>query len=70
MSGTLGIVHAVVSKSADALKLRIVCVFYHVVPGDFGPSEGGLGPIDGLNVVDINSVSTYLKALAKRVKLP
>lgn len=55
---------------ADALKLRIVCVFYHVVPGDFGPSEGGLGPIDGLNTVDINSIDTYLRALTKRARLP
>ena len=52
---------------ADALKLRIVCVFYHVQIADFGAAEGGLGPLDGLNIVDINGFDTYLKALTKRV---
>lgn len=55
---------------ADALKLRIVCVFYHVQIADFGVAEGGLGPLDGLNVVDINAIDTYLKALTKRVGKP
>jgi hypothetical protein len=54
---------------ADALGLRIVCVFYHVTTADFVPLEGGLGPIDGLNIVDINELDTYLKALSKRVKV-
>ena len=53
---------------ADALKLRIVCVFYHVTIADFAASEGGLGPLDGLNIVDINGIDVYLKALAKRVR--
>lgn len=53
---------------ADALKIRIVCVFYHVTIADFTQAEGGLGPLDGLNIVDINSIDTYLKALEKRVR--
>lgn len=53
---------------ADGHRIRIVCVFYHVAPADFRPEDGGLGPIDGLNIVDINNVDAYLKALAKRVK--
>jgi len=52
---------------ADALRLRIVCVFYHVDVADFGAAEGGLGPLDGLNIVDLNRVDTYLKALGRRV---
>jgi hypothetical protein len=53
---------------ADALKLRIVCVFYHVELADFSAAEGGLGPLDGLNIVDLNGIDTYLKALSKRVR--
>jgi len=51
---------------ADALRLRIICVFYHVTIADFG-GEGGLGPLDGLNIVDINGIDAYLKALSRRV---
>ena len=46
---------------ADMLGLRIVCVFYHVKAADFEP-EGGLGSLDGLNIVDMNGIDTYLKA--------
>jgi hypothetical protein len=53
---------------ADGHRIRVVCVFYHVRPEDFRPEDGGLGPIDGLNIVDINNLGTYLKALAKRVR--
>jgi hypothetical protein len=53
---------------ADGHRIRIACVFYHVTPADFRPEDGGLGPIDGLNIVDINNIDAYLKALAKRVK--
>lgn len=53
---------------ADGHGLRIVCVFYHVQVADFRQEEGGLGPLDGLNMVDINQIDTYLKALARRVK--
>lgn len=53
---------------AAAWKLRIVCVFYHVTIADFSQAEGGLGPLDGLNMLDINGIDTYLKALKKRVR--
>ena len=53
---------------ADALNLRIVCVFYHLTAADFGSTEGGLGPLDGLNTVDINGLERHFNALAKRVK--
>ena len=53
---------------ADAMKLRIVCVFYHLTVADIVAEEGGLGPIDGLNIVDINKIDTYFTALEKRVR--
>jgi TIR domain len=53
---------------ADALRLRIVCVFYHVELADFSAADDGLGPLDGLNIVDLNSIDSYLKALSKRVR--
>lgn len=53
---------------AAVLRLRIVCVFYHVTIADFTQAEGGLGPIDGLNMVDINAIDTYLEALSKRAR--
>ena len=52
---------------ADQQKLRIVCVFYHVKIADFSADDGGLGPLDGLKIVDINEFETYLGALKKRV---
>ena len=53
---------------AEAYKLRVVCVFYHIETSDFGDDEGGLGPLDGLKIVDINEIDTYLNALSKRVR--
>lgn len=52
---------------ADALKLRIVPIFYHVKIQDFPAEEGGLGPLNGISIVDINDLDTYLKALRRRV---
>lgn len=51
---------------ADAKKKRIVCVFYKVTAADFLNDEDGLGPLDGLNTVEINSLDTYFKALRRR----
>ena len=53
---------------ADMLKKRIVCVFYKVTIADFQGDEDGLGPLDGLNTIDINSLASYFRALRKRVK--
>jgi hypothetical protein len=53
---------------ADALRKRIVCVFYRISIADFDADEDGRGPLDDLNVVDINVLGTYLKALSKRVR--
>jgi hypothetical protein len=52
---------------ADALRKRIVCVFYKVTIADFEPQEDGVGPLDGLSVIDLNDLSTYFQALRKRV---
>jgi TIR domain len=52
---------------ADALRKRIVCVFYKVTIADFDPQEDGVGPLDGLSVIDLNDLSTYFQALRKRV---
>ena len=51
---------------ADFLERRIVCVFYKVAVADFRDDEDGLGPLDGLNIVDINNLATYFKALRRR----
>jgi hypothetical protein len=53
---------------ADILKKRIVCVFYKVTIADFQGDEDGLGPLDGLNTVDINGLASYFKALRRRAK--
>lgn len=53
---------------ADILKKRIVCVFYKVTIADFLADEDGLGPLDGLNNIDINDLPTYFKALRRRAK--
>ena len=53
---------------ADALRKRIVCVFYKVVLSDFDPQEDGIGPLDGLKIVDLNDLNTYLDALRKRAR--
>jgi hypothetical protein len=52
---------------ADALKKRIVCVFYKVTIADFQGDENGLGPLDGLNTIEINNLHTYFRALRRRV---
>ncbi|MDX2288463.1 MAG: toll/interleukin-1 receptor domain-containing protein [Hyphomicrobiaceae bacterium] len=52
---------------ADMLKKRIVCVFYHVDTADFGADDDGLGPLEGLNIVDINDTAAYFKGLKRRV---
>jgi hypothetical protein len=54
---------------ADALKKRIVCVFYKVNTADFDPQDDGAGPLDGLHIIDLNNVCTYFKDLRERVRL-
>lgn len=53
---------------ADILKKRIVCVFYKVTIDDFLADEDGLGPLDGLNNIDINNLDSYFRALRRRAK--
>jgi hypothetical protein len=53
---------------ADILKKRIVCVFYKVAIEDFRADEDGLGPLDDLNIIDLNGLGTYFKELRRRVK--
>jgi len=53
---------------ADMLKKRIVCVFYGVTAADFQNDEDGLGPLDGLNIIQINNLNSYFKALRRRSK--
>ena len=53
---------------ADILKKRIVCVFYKVTIADFLADEDGLGPLDGLNNIDINEMDSYFKSLRRRAK--
>ena len=53
---------------ADILKKRIVCVFYKVSVADFVADDDGLGPLDGLNTIDINEMSRYFRALRRRTK--
>jgi len=53
---------------ADILKKRIVCVFYKVTIADFQADEDGLGPLDGLNTIEINDLDIYFRALRRRVK--
>jgi hypothetical protein len=53
---------------ADALRKRIVCVFYKVTKADFDPQEDGIGPLEGLNIIELNNLSTYFQALRKRVR--
>jgi hypothetical protein len=51
---------------ADVLRKRIVCVFYKVTIADFQADEDGLGPLDGLNTIEINNLNAYFKALRRR----
>ena len=50
------------------MKKRVVCVFYKVTIEDFQIDDDGLGPLDGLNMIDINNLATYFKDLRRRVK--
>jgi hypothetical protein len=52
---------------ADVLDKRIVCVFYKVTIEDFRADEDGLGPLDGLDTIEINNLGTYFKDLRRRV---
>jgi hypothetical protein len=52
---------------ADILKKRIVCVFYKVAVADFQADEDGLGPLDGLDTIELNNLGTYFKELRRRV---
>ena len=52
---------------ADILDKRIVCVFYKVTIEDFRADEDGLGPLDGLDTIEINKLGTYFKDLRRRV---
>lgn len=51
---------------ADMLRKRIVCVFYKVAISDFDTDEDGRGPLDDLDIIDINVMNTYLAALRRR----
>ena len=53
---------------ADMLNKRIVCVFYQVKIADFQADEDGLGPLGDLNILEINGLETYFRALRRRVK--
>ncbi len=53
---------------ADALEKRIVCVFYGVTIADFEAEADGLGPLEDLNIIELNSFETYLRSLKRRVK--
>ena len=52
---------------ADALGKRIVCVFYKVRIADFDPDDDGLGPLDGLKIIDLNGLDAYLNELETRI---
>jgi hypothetical protein len=54
---------------ADGLGLRIVCIFYNVSKEDFSQADGGLGPLDDLNIVDINRLDQYFLELRERAKV-
>jgi TIR domain len=54
---------------ADMLGKRIVCVFYKVTLDDFRQDDDGLGPLDDLNVIDINTLDVYFDALTKRARI-
>lgn len=52
---------------ADALQKRIVCVFYKVTLRDLRRNGDSLGPIEDLNIIDINALDAYFNELTKRV---
>ena len=51
---------------ADALGKRIVCVLYKVSLDDFRRDGDGLGPLEVLNMIDINGLDGYFKSLTMR----
>jgi hypothetical protein len=53
---------------ADIRSKRIICVFYHVAIADFQADEDGLGPLEGLNVLEINKLDVYFGHLRERIK--
>jgi hypothetical protein len=53
---------------ADVLRKRVVCVFYKVAIADFDPQEDGMGPLEHLNVIQLNEFGGYLQALRNRAK--
>jgi TIR domain len=53
---------------ADVLRKRVVCVFYKVAIADFDPQEDGMGPLEHLNVIQLNEFVNYLRALRNRAK--
>lgn len=53
---------------ADMLRKRIVCVFYRVATSDFSSDEDGLGPLNDLNIIDINAFDKYLATLKRRMR--
>lgn len=53
---------------ADYLGKRIVCVFYRVTTRDFAKDADGLGPLDDLNIIDINDLDAYFRAVAIRAR--
>jgi hypothetical protein len=53
---------------ADVLRKRVVCVFYKVAIADFDPQEDGMGPLEHLNVIQLNEFGNYLRALRNRAK--
>ena len=53
---------------ADVLGKRIVCVFYKVTHRDFAKDEDGLAALDDLNIIDINKLDAYFKAVATRAR--
>lgn len=53
---------------ADALGKRIVCVFYKVSVEDFKQDNDGLGPLESINIIDIDQLDIYLAELEQRVK--
>jgi len=59
-SGTIGM--------ADALDKRIVCVFYKVTLNELRRDGDGLGPMEDMNIVDINALDAYFVELAQRVR--
>ena len=53
---------------ADALDIRIVCIFYHVSLSDFDADEDGRGPLSDLDVIDLNVVGNYISQVKDRVE--